>query len=67
MENIEDIMGKQNLKIKAIIYTIIFQVIIMILVFFSGLLDPLLGMIVVGINFFILNTYFAYMYFLEKG
>ena len=66
MENIEDIMGKQNLKIKAIIFTIIFQAIIMILVFFGGLLDPLLGMIVVGINFVLFNTFFVYKFFLKK-
>lgn len=59
-------MEQQNLKMKAIVYTIFLQLIIMILIFFGGLLDPLLGIIVVGINFFILNTYFAYKFFLEK-
>lgn len=59
-------MEQQNLKIKAIVYTIFLQLIIMILVFFGGLLDPLLGIIVVGINFFVLNTYFVYKFFLEK-
>ena len=66
MEKSEDIMEQQNLKIKAIVYTIFLQLIIMILVFFGGLLDPLLGIIVVGINFFVLNTYFVYKFFLEK-
>ena len=60
-------MEQQNLKIKAIVYTIFLQLIIMILVFFGGLLDPLLGVIVVGINFFVLNTYFAYKFFFRKG
>lgn len=59
-------MEHQNLKIKAIVYTVLLQLIIMILVFFGGLLDPLLGIIVVGINFLILNTFFAYKFFLEK-
>lgn len=66
MEKSEGIMEQQNLKIKAIIYAIFLQLIIMILVFFGGLLDPLLGIIVVGINFFCLNTFFAYKFFLEK-
>jgi hypothetical protein len=66
MKNSEEIMEHQNLKIKAIVYTVLLQLIIMILVFFGGLLDPLLGIIVVGINFLILNTFFAYKFFLEK-
>jgi len=66
MEKSEGIMEQQNLKSKAIVYAIFLQLIIMILVFFGGLLDPLLGIIVVGINFFVLNTYFAYKFFLEK-
>jgi hypothetical protein len=57
------LMEKKNFKIKAIIYTIIFQLIIIFLVFLGGLLDPLLGIIVVAINFFIINTFFVFKYF----
>jgi hypothetical protein len=66
MEKSEEIMEHQNSKIKAIVYTVLLQLIIIIFVFVGGLLDPLLGIIVVGINFLILNTFFAYKFFLEK-
>lgn len=53
-------------KAKAIIYAILFQLIIAAIVFFGGILDPLLGIIATGINFFVVNTYFVYRFFLEK-
>ena len=66
MEKIEKIMEHQNSQIKAIVYTVLLQLIIIIFVFVGGLLDPLLGIIVVGINFLILNTFFAYKFFFRK-
>lgn len=36
-------MEKLNFKVRAIIYAILFQLIIGAIVFFGGLLDPLLG------------------------
>ena len=66
MEKSEKIMEHQNSQIKSIVYTVLLQLIIIIFVFVGGLLDPLLGIIVVGINFLILNTFFAYKFFLEK-
>lgn len=55
----------KNLQIKkrALLYTALFQLIFIIIVFFAGLLDPLLGMIAIAINFLTFNSFFIYKYF----
>ncbi len=51
-------------KVSAFLLALIIQICIAGLMFMGGLLDPLLGLWVVGIYFFILGTYLMYQYLL---
>lgn len=59
-------MKKRNFNIKTIMYTIILQMILLAFIFAAGLLDPLLGVIALAINFFIINSFFIFNYFNQK-
>lgn len=54
-------MGK---KISVFLLALVIQICVAGLIFVGGLLDPLLGLWVVGIYFFIVGTYLMYRYIL---
>ena len=60
-------MKNFQIKKRALLYTALFQLIFIIIVFFGGLLDPLLGMIAVAINFLTFNSFFIYKYFSQRN
>ncbi len=51
-------------KIKALLLALVIQMCIAGLIFLGGLLDPLLGLWVMGIYFFIVGYYLMYRYLL---
>jgi hypothetical protein len=51
-------------KIKAFILALFLQACIAALIFFGGLLDPLLGLGAAGIYFFVIGFYLMYRYVL---
>jgi len=51
-------------KIKALLLALVIQMCIVGLIFLGGLLDPLLGLWVMGIYFFIVGYYLMYRYLL---
>jgi len=51
-------------KIKALLLALVIQMCIAGLIFVGGLLDPLLGLWVMGIYFFIVGYYLMYRYLL---
>ena len=51
---------------KAFVFALVVQICIAGLIFFAGLLDPLLGLWIVGIYFFIIGTYLMYRYLLAN-
>lgn len=55
-----------NKKIKALTLALFIQFCIAGLIFLGGLLDPLLGLWVVGIYFFVIGFYLMYRYLLTS-
>jgi len=53
-------------KTTAFLLALVVQICIAGLIFFAGLLDPLLGLWIVGIYFFIIGTYLMYRYLLAN-
>ena len=53
-----------NERIKALLLALFIQLCIAALLFIGGLLDPLLGLLVAGIYFFIIGFYLMYRYLL---
>ena len=54
-------MGNQ---IKALLLSLVIQACIAALIFFGGVLDPLIGLWVAGIYFFIIGSYLMYRHLL---
>lgn len=59
-------MKNFQIKKRALLYTALFQLSFIIIIFFAGLLDPLLGMIALAIHFLTLNSFFIYKYFSQR-
>ena len=57
------VMGK---KIQALILAILIQTLIAGVFFVGGLLDPLLGLWVAAIYFFVVGSYLMYRYWLAR-
>lgn len=53
-------------KIKALLLALVIQACIAGLIFLGGLLDPLLGLWVMGIYFFVVGYYLMYRYLLAR-
>ncbi|MFA5961019.1 MAG: hypothetical protein WC785_10955 [Tatlockia sp.] len=52
-------------KLNAFLMALVMQLCIVVLVFFGGLLDPLLGLWVAAAYFFVIGTYLMYSYLLK--
>lgn len=57
---------KHNYKIKAFLLTVLIQIAVGMIVFFGGILDPLLGLASVAIYIFIIAFYLTYNYLLTS-
>jgi|GEM_PF-3800974 len=55
-----------NLKFKAATLTLIIQAILAMVLFVGFLLDPLVGMIIIGIYFWILGFFLIFYFIMEK-